>query len=208
MRREVAPGKARGRHGALMRFWFFGPRFFGVRTGISIGPEDFARAGQPTSSASTIDPDHSFIYVIKGDNGLCKIGMTTNPNARLAQLRSTLSFPMDFAWIGAPKGDTIAIEREAHAILAQHRRNGEWFAVEPDAAVGAIHAAAFRLGQPVLDLDPDRAEQIVRIAAQQPTAKSTAIGRVAEGMLQLLVAFIIAGAVMVFVLFRFGRLFF
>lgn len=39
----------------------------------------------------------------------------------------------------------------AHAMLDKYRRNGEWFAVAPDAAVGTIHAAAYRRGQPVLD---------------------------------------------------------
>jgi Meiotically up-regulated gene 113 len=194
-----------------MRFFMFGPRIAGIRTGLSFGREDlhlFTGQTRSGASASAIDPDHSFVYVIKGVNGLCKIGISSNPNARIAQLRSTLSFAMDFAWIGAPKGDTVAIEREAHAMLAKYRKPGsEWFAVAPDAAVGAVHAAAFRLGQPVLDLDAMQAEQIVQIAAQQPPAKSTVIGRVATGLLQLLAAFIVAGAVMVFVLFRLGRLF-
>jgi hypothetical protein len=54
-----------------MRLLLFGPKIFGLRTGLSLGREDFARfAGQQTS-ASAIDPDHSFLYVVKGDHGLC-----------------------------------------------------------------------------------------------------------------------------------------
>jgi hypothetical protein len=145
-----------------MRLLLFGPRLFGLRTGISIGREDFRRAGQTHSGtgSAAIDPDHSFVYVVKADNGLCKIGMTTNPAARLAQLRSGSASPLEFAWIGAPKGDTIAIERDAHDMLAKYRKNGEWFAIEPDAAVGAIHTVAYRRGQPVLDLTADQAERI------------------------------------------------
>ena len=72
-----------------MRLLLFGPRIFGLRTGISLGREDWAELNaQPRSTATGIDPDHSFVYVVKADNGWCKIGMTTNPNARLAQLRS------------------------------------------------------------------------------------------------------------------------
>jgi predicted GIY-YIG superfamily endonuclease len=124
-----------------MRYWFFGPRIAGIRTGISIGPEDFARARQPRSAATTNDPNESFLYVVKSDSGLCKIGISSNPNARLAQLRSASAVPLEFAWIGAPKDNTVAIEREAHSMLDKYRRGGEWFAIEPDAAVGAIHSS-------------------------------------------------------------------
>jgi hypothetical protein len=60
-----------------MRLWFSGPRIFGLRSGISLGREDFARFADPqrgTTAGGAIDPDHSFVYVIKADNGLCKIG--------------------------------------------------------------------------------------------------------------------------------------
>jgi T5orf172 domain len=192
-----------------MRLLLFGPRIFGLRTGISLGREDWAKLNaQPRSTATGIDPDHSFVYVVKADDGLCKIGMTTNPNARLAQLRSGSASPLEFAWIGAPKGDTIAIERDAHAMLDKYRKSGEWFAVEPDAAVGTIHAAAFRLGQPVLDLDPERAEQIRQIACMPAKKPSTALSRVAVSLLQMVVAAVITIAVMAFVMFRVGRILF
>ncbi len=72
-----------------MRLWFYGPRIAGIRTGVSIGPEDWRAMSRSRSNESTIDPDHSFVYVVRDDaRGLCKIGQTTNPAARLAQLRS------------------------------------------------------------------------------------------------------------------------
>ena len=64
---------------AEMRLLFFGPRIFGIRTGLSLGREDFRLAGQQRTTAgagAVFDPDHGFIYVVKGDNGLCKIGIT------------------------------------------------------------------------------------------------------------------------------------
>jgi hypothetical protein len=192
-----------------MRFFLFGPRIAGIRTGISIGPEDFRSAGQPRSAAAANDPNESFLYVVKSDSGLCKIGITSNPNARLAQLRSASVSPLEFAWIGAPKDQTVAIEREAHKMLAQYLRGGEWFAVAPDAAVGAVHAAAFRLGQPVLDLDATQAERIRQIAVQQPTRKPPTVwSRIGEGVLQLLVGAALAVAVLVFLAFSIGRIIF
>jgi hypothetical protein len=194
-----------------MRFWFAGPRLFaGFRPGVSFGPEDFRSARQTRGGANAIDPDHSFLYVIKNDaNGLCKIGRTTYPNARLAKLQNEFTARLEFAWLGAPKEQTIAIEAEAHRMLDKYRRNGEWFAVSADCAVGAIHSAAYRRGQPCLDLTVEQAEQIRLIACQQSNKPSTTtFSRVAEGLFQLLAAFIIAGAVLVFLMFRFGRLFF
>jgi hypothetical protein len=199
---------ARRAYNASMRLLLFGPRIFGLRTGLSLGREDFARFAGQTTSASAIDPDHSFLYVIKGDHGLCKIGQTANPNARLAQLQTASAVPLEFAWIGAPKGDTIAIEREAHKMLDQYRRNGEWFAVAPDAAVGAIHSVAYRRGQPVLDLTADQAERIRQIACVPQSKSTTALGRVAVGLLQMVVAAVITIAVMAFVMFRVGRILF
>jgi uncharacterized membrane protein YdbT with pleckstrin-like domain len=60
----------------------------------------------------------------------------------------------------------------------------------------------------VLDLTADQAEQIRQIAAELPTKKSsTVFSRVAEGVLQLLVAFALAAVILAFVLFRLGRMF-
>jgi hypothetical protein len=39
----------------------------------------------------------SFIYVIRADNGLLKIGISTNPSARLAQLRTASAVPLTIA---------------------------------------------------------------------------------------------------------------
>jgi Meiotically up-regulated gene 113 len=196
--------------GEPMRFWFAGPRFAGIRTGVSIGPEDFARARQPRSTAASGEPDSDkFLYVVRG-GGLVKIGITNNPNARLAQLQSASTAPLDFAWIAAASDATAAIEREAHNMLAEHRRNGEWFEIQPDAAVGAISAAAYRRGRQLLSVTPERAEQIRQIGLQLATTKnqpSTALGRVAVGVLQLLAAFILAAAFFAFFAIRFARFF-
>ncbi len=69
-----------------MRFFFIGPRILGIRPGISFGPSDFRKAFAPNASRSNMTG--SFVYVIRGDHNLVKVGVSTNPNARLAQLRS------------------------------------------------------------------------------------------------------------------------
>jgi uncharacterized membrane protein len=66
-----------------------------------------------------------------------------------------------------------------------------------------VHAAAFRLGQPVLDLDAVQAERIRQIAAQLSTSKpSTAWSRVGMAVLQMIGGVIIAAAVIAFIAVR------
>lgn len=158
-----------------MRFFFLSPRmrlFGGARMGFSLGRQDLRRYENQQVNGQLFDPDHGFIYVVKGDHGRCKIGITGNVAARLSALRTASAFPIEYAWIGAPQGKGVAIERDAHTMLNRYRNNGEWFSVSPDAAVGAICAAAHRLGQAMLEVTPERAEQIRIIAlaeaARQP----------------------------------------
>src|SRR6185437_8499627 len=117
-----------------MRFFFGGPRFFGIRPGVILGPRDFRRffGGGRASAAGAMTG--SFVYAFKGDHNLVKIGISTNPDARLAQLRTASPFPIDYAYVGVTPGTGYEIEQEAHAILAHRRCNGEWFDVPPDAA--------------------------------------------------------------------------
>jgi hypothetical protein len=148
-----------------MRVWLGGPRILGIRTGISLGKEDLGwlsgnSRGQPSSSI-----EGSFVYVIKGDHHLTKIGVSTNPNARLAQLRTASPFPIEFAYIAVTPGNGFDIEAAAHAALSKHRCNGEWFDVAPEMAVAAISGAAFNLSQPLQPVTQEMVGQILQIAA-------------------------------------------
>src|ERR1700730_12529829 len=91
----------------------------------------------------------TFLYVLQGEHGLTKIGVSTNPNARLRQLRTASAFPIDFAFVAATPGIGFDIERKAHAPLAAHRLHGEWFDVSAATAVAALRGAAHRLRKPL-----------------------------------------------------------
>ncbi len=130
-----------------MRLWFSGPRIMGIRTGISI-PLNQQRRPAQKSVGKAID-NSGFLYVVRGDHNLTKIGVTTNPRARLAQLKTASAFPVDFAFLGVTPGPGYDIEKEAHRLLDNRRVNGEWFDVSPEVAIGAVMSAAGKLGQPV-----------------------------------------------------------
>ena len=178
-----------------MRFFLLGPRLIGglVRPGISFGPEDLPRSSKAPPHAAAV-PEDSFLYVAKGDGDVCKIGMTGNPRARLAQLNAGAAHPLKFAWIGVPQNDGALIKQDADAALAAHNFNGnpakgtEWFKVAPEGAIGTICAAAQRRGRSILGVTPEQAEQI-RIAtlATEDTAGNGFAARFFIGLLKALV---------------------
>lgn len=170
-----------------MRFFFTGPRIFGIRPGVSFGAGDLRGGSAPRSARSgwrhASDLNLSapvpkaetggFVYVVRGDHNLIKIGVSTNPNARLATLRTASPFPISFAYVCAVQGpatEAYAIEADAHALLARQRLAGEWFDISPDMAVGAIAAAAHKAGRKFVEIDPANIDTVIRLAAQVPPA--------------------------------------
>jgi hypothetical protein len=147
-----------------MRFFFVGPKILGIRPGISFRPDELFGSIARKQNKPGEPMTGGFIYVVRGDHNLVKIGVSTNPNARLAQLRTASAFPIDFSYLAVTPGTGFDIEQGAHAMLASHRCNGEWFDVQPEIAVAAIAGAAHKLNQPLLPVTADVAEQILRIA--------------------------------------------
>jgi len=71
-----------------------------------------------------------YIYLIRADNSLFKIGKTINPEDRFKSLQ-TLS-PVPLALIHTVKtGDTMMLEHELHERFSEKREQGEWFKLEP-----------------------------------------------------------------------------
>ena len=132
-----------------MRFYLFGPRFLGIRPGVSFQPSDLRSHAAPTSAMP-------YIYVIKGDHERVKIGVTKAPETRLTQLQTGSSSKIDYAFLAPVSGDPYALEKEAHAMLARSRLNGEWFDVPPELAIAAVTGAAAKLGQSLMPAPPEK----------------------------------------------------
>jgi T5orf172 domain len=149
-----------------MRLWLSGPRILGIRPGVTFRRDELFEKPKQRKSASS----GSFIYVVQADNGMLKIGVSTNPGARLAQLRASSPFKLSFAYMGALRCDGYAMEAAAHETLSRHRLGGEWFNCPVDMAVAAIGAAAYRLGEPIASGDPKFADEIVRMINETAAA--------------------------------------
>lgn len=146
-----------------MRFWLSGPRIGWFRPGVSFSAQDLRpQVGKSRHAREKLDG--SFVYVIRGDHNLCKIGVSKNPTARLATLRNGSPFPISFAFIGATDGTNgFAIEGEAHRVLNQYRAQGEWFDISPEMAIATVWAAAASLGERLAGVDPDRVDEVIRL---------------------------------------------
>jgi hypothetical protein len=155
-----------------MRFFFTGPRVMGIRPGISLGVSDFRRAfgstssSMPGRSARGGAMTGSFVYVIEGESGHHKIGVSRDPIQRLSQLQTGSHVPLKFAYIGVTPGSGYDIEGRAHELLDAHRKEGEWFLVPASIAIGATLEAASRLGEPIQQVPPETVPQIIYLANQ------------------------------------------
>ena len=119
-----------------MRFWIGGPRILGVRTGVSFGLGGGRQWQGPQSAGG-----QGNVYVIQGDHGLVKIGISTNVAARLATLQTSSPYQLRLVF-SAPCADAMRAEQEAHAALDSLRMAGEWFDVPAATAIAAVQDAA------------------------------------------------------------------
>lgn len=128
-----------------MRFFIFGPSLFGglFRPGLVLGGNSGV-ASPPVSPAS-----QDYVYVIAGEHGLTKVGVSNDPAARLATLQTGSPFRLRLVHMAAAGNYAYQIEQEAHSILENRRQNLEWFNVSPEIATAALYGAADRLRLPL-----------------------------------------------------------
>jgi hypothetical protein len=87
-------------------------------------------------------PPHRHIYVIGPPVGLQKVGIATDPKARLATLQTAVPFDLHLHLaIAVPFDDAHVIERRAHRLLARSCVRNEWFETSPAEAIAAVQTA-------------------------------------------------------------------
>ncbi len=88
----------------------------------------------------------SYIYVLAvGDedgpfSGPVKIGITDNPERRLAEIRPHSPIGISFAYLRKLPTRRIALdlEQRVHRILERQNLAYEWFGIEPDKAIEVV----------------------------------------------------------------------
>jgi hypothetical protein len=134
-------------------------------------------------------PPHRFVYVIGPVEGLQKVGIATDPKARLAALQTACPFDLVLhVAVPVPFAEAYTIERRAHRALSRRCARNEWFSVTPAEAVAAVREAADPRpaqsvpppaewrprplpdleGLPLFGLRPEPAGGSVRVAPRRP----------------------------------------
>jgi hypothetical protein len=168
-----------------MRFWIGGPRIGWFRPGVSFSAQELGM-GRERTRARPSKEKGSFVYVIRGDHHMCKIGVSTNPTARLATLRNGSPFPLSFAFIGATDGaNGFAIEQKTHRVLDKHRVEGEWFDIPEELAIATVWAAAASLGEKMATVDPSRVDEVIRLCASDERERQPLILRILVTLIYL-----------------------
>jgi hypothetical protein len=93
--------------------------------------------------------------VIGPTRGLQKIGMATDPQARLASLQT--ASPIDLlihAAIAVPFGAAPDVEHQAHCLLGRMCVRNEWFEARPAEAPFAVYTAALPWMQKLMNPTP------------------------------------------------------
>lgn len=122
---------------------------FGLRAGVLFNPIGTSgwRSARPSGSIAGLGEGVSGVYVITGAHNMCKIGISTDPELRLAALQTGAHVRLKIHYVLAVKSiDPRMIEAEAHRILDKYRCAGEWFDVTPEMAEDAVNLAAAGFG--------------------------------------------------------------
>jgi len=70
-----------------------------------------------------------YLYLIAAENGLFKIGKSTNPRNRIAQIRTSSPCRVEpVLWIYYDEGERD-LEKDLHTAFESARSHGEWFAL-------------------------------------------------------------------------------
>jgi hypothetical protein len=102
-----------------------------------------------------------FVYLLRADNGLYKIGRSEDPEGRLAGL-GVLPLPVVLLHRIA-SNDMVWLERRLHRLFSEFRVRGEWFALSESQVAGFLAREAW--DRTAEDPDPRRATLYAEIDA-------------------------------------------
>ena len=154
-----------------MRLRLNGSKIIAARAGETFGPQDPVTRTRETAGAFKKAGQRSvgFLYIIRGEHGLLKVGSTTDPVARLAELRNTSPFLLHIEYLCFMRADLyLKVEGAVQEALDRYRVNLVWFDCEARVAISAIDVAARRHGQGVIPTSIEGVEDAVQAAFLWP----------------------------------------
>lgn len=137
-----------------MRFFLYGVKLpLGLRGGVSLSPRDFRPRPAPPAQHQTLPLS---VYVIATDDGLCKIGVSRNPEGRLVQLQAGCPEKLHIVYVCILADQARNVEGFAHRLLKKQAVGGEWFNCSEDEAMQAVNKSAASFGKQIAELAPPK----------------------------------------------------
>lgn len=90
-----------------------------------------ARSREPLPPKAAPKPQRGYVYLVRADNGLYKIGKTKTIEPRIKALTIELPYGLEVIHTIAT-GDMNALESRFHNIFSEKRVRGEWFRLDDD----------------------------------------------------------------------------
>lgn len=85
-----------------------------------------------------LETSQSLYVVFNPELNITKIGISANVQARLSSLRGDSGCDLQLIYYSSPISAAAVFEGRAHEILADKRKIGEWFNVDPQEAVRVV----------------------------------------------------------------------
>lgn len=117
-----------------------------------------------------------FVYVIaaKGFDGRpmkpVKIGISTEPNGRLASIQTSCPFPIGIVHRQRMPDREIAkaVEYAVHTVRQKHRSHGEWFEMTPAEAIASVYLALESMLRVHLEMSSDEVGRTLAWSGELP----------------------------------------
>lgn len=144
-----------------MRFFLYGFRLpFGFRGGISLNPMDFKRRTPKSARRQALPLS---VYVIATGDGLCKIGVSRDPEARLSQLQIGCPYELHIAYVCTLQDQAHDVESFAHMLLGKRAVGGEWFQCSEREAIDAVDKSVSSFGKVIKTIKPEAKSPILDV---------------------------------------------
>lgn len=107
---------------------------------------------------------HAYVYIAYSENGLTKIGQSTDPYARLKILQKSSGYKFVKIYVTDLILNYLEIETAMHRYFKEYRREGEWFDLNYDEAIDLIKKFDWKM---LTDEESEIREQNIRFKQEE-----------------------------------------
>lgn len=136
---------------------------FGLRLGVLFDPADIWRRLSQGSGGQTRG---SFLYIIQGVYGHCKVGVSRNPRQRLRELQTGHPTRLELVWCAVTPGSGYSIENQFRRTTHAPCTSGEWYQASWPFLANHVSLAAVEAGEALQPIPVQMVPRVLELAEQ------------------------------------------